>query len=764
MSPDRSPSRPVTRVTVEAPAAVVGRYQILERIGEGGMGALFLARDPIIERLVAIKVLRQGHNDPALRERFLREGRAAGRLRHPNIVTIFDVGEHNGDPFIAMEFLAGETLADLIRQGARLALSRRLRLLEDLCDGLAYAHRAGLVHRDIKPANLMVDADGSLKILDFGIVRVGESGMTEAGSLVGTINYMSPEQVSGEPVDYRSDIFAVGLVAYEFISSRQAFPGALSEGLFQRITAVAVDPLTSVCPTLDPAVAGIVNQALQRDPAARYQDLARMRNDLATTRQRLEAEEERAAAAATSDVGETAIVPTPVPSSIGPGGTVPLPPTVAHTPPALADAEHALATGNYRAALKLAGRSTIEGAARHEATSIVQRANSALLEQGRRLEQMATSAAPATPAPATGTVSPASNWIAIGVAVVALMAAGAAIFMRDRTPAAGPPAVVTTPSNPSPAPETKPEPIAGTPGQGPVAPTGAPAPPPPSVTPPRDTQTRTVPAPPPDRPRGPDPGAKPAEPRPRPPVVPLRVGSGGIEAPRRTRHVEPVYPAAALGAGIHGTVELELTINADGDVTDTLVTRSVPQLDRAAQRAAMQWEYAPTIVAGAAVPVIHTVQIAFVLPTQEASAPPREAPVPQPGQPLPGPVTPPSRPPVSEPRPPAPPDPRADEVAIRQQLHSYEAAWRALDVAALGRVQQLSPADLNNVRRTMADAEAYEVAIAVDSVKVDGSRAEVRAQVARRFQPKTGRQRATSVMQTIDLERQGERWMIVRFR
>src|SRR5262245_10777871 len=123
MSPDASaPTRVGSVAGTTAPTAFVGRYQILERIGEGGMGALFLARDPAIERLVAIKVLRRGYDNPDLRQRFLREARAAGRLRHPNIVTIFDVGEHDGDPFIAMEFLAGETLADLIRQGARLAL------------------------------------------------------------------------------------------------------------------------------------------------------------------------------------------------------------------------------------------------------------------------------------------------------------------------------------------------------------------------------------------------------------------------------------------------------------------------------------------------------------------------------------------------------------------------------------------------------------------------------------------------------------------
>src|SRR5688500_12872545 len=148
------------------PSGFISRYQILEKIGEGGMGSLFLARDPAIDRLVAIKLLRRGFDTPELRDRFAREARAAGRLRHPNIVTIFDVGEHDGDPFIAMEFLAGETLHELIQAQARLSLARRLKLLEELCDGLAYAHRAGIIHRDIKPANLLVDSDGVLKILD----------------------------------------------------------------------------------------------------------------------------------------------------------------------------------------------------------------------------------------------------------------------------------------------------------------------------------------------------------------------------------------------------------------------------------------------------------------------------------------------------------------------------------------------------------------------------------------------------------------------
>ena len=391
-------SRGGAQLATPVPAGLIGRYQILDKIGEGGMGSLFLARDPAIDRLVAIKLLRHGLDTEALRERFAREARAAGRLRHPHIVTIFDVGEHDGDPFIAMEFLAGETLAELIRDGARLSLSRRLKLLEELSDGLGYAHRAGLVHRDIKPANLMVDADGVLKILDFGIVRVSDSGMTQAGVLVGTVNYMSPEQVVGSTVDHRSDIFAVGLVAYELISSRQAFPGTMKEGLLNKILNGAADPLSSVVPGIDAEVVSIVEQALKKDPADRYQDLVRMRNDLSRARVRIEREEELAAAAAAAEAGETAV--------IGEHATIALDAQRPSAPAVVHQAEHALASGNFRAALTLAGRSAAINPQDRSASSIVARAEAALLDRGRLLQSGApvrpASSVPAAPVPASG--------------------------------------------------------------------------------------------------------------------------------------------------------------------------------------------------------------------------------------------------------------------------------------------------------------------------------------------------------------------------
>jgi Protein kinase domain len=267
--------------------ASIGRYQVRERIGQGGMGVLYLAVDPMIDRSVAIKLLRVDNDE--LRERFVREARSAGRLQHPNIVTIFDVGEHQGQPFIAMEYIAGETFAELIRRRAPLPLGRKVELVADLCGGLAFAHKAGIIHRDVKPANIMVTRDGILKILDFGIARVIDSGMTQVGTLMGTPNYMSPEQVAGGFIDHRSDIFCVGLVLYELLVLRQAFPGDSAHVVVNNIMTADPVPLLQVDPQLDSPLVQIAERALKKDPNARYPDLSVMRAELTRVAQRLEA-------------------------------------------------------------------------------------------------------------------------------------------------------------------------------------------------------------------------------------------------------------------------------------------------------------------------------------------------------------------------------------------------------------------------------------------------------------------------------------------
>ncbi|HTL50257.1 MAG TPA: protein kinase, partial [Steroidobacteraceae bacterium] len=292
--------------------AFIGRYKVVSRIGQGGMGVLFLAFDPMLERQVAIKLLRDDNEE--LRQRFAREARSVARLRHPHIVTIFDVGEQDGNPFIAMEYLHGQTLAEVIRGAAPIDVPKKLQLIDELCDGLGYAHKAGIVHRDVKPANVMIDQDGVVKVLDFGIARIAESGMTQAGMLIGTLNYMSPEQVAGQVVDGRSDIFAVGAVLYELLAYTQAFPGGLHSGILNKILHVQPQPLQEVCLGLDAEVIGIVNCAMQKDPANRYQDLQAMRRDLQRVRHRLEQELSGTVIVTAEDARETAEIVLPVPT------------------------------------------------------------------------------------------------------------------------------------------------------------------------------------------------------------------------------------------------------------------------------------------------------------------------------------------------------------------------------------------------------------------------------------------------------------------
>jgi TPR repeat protein len=274
-------------MTDESPAsspASIGRYQVIRTLGEGGMGAVYLATDPAIDRQVALKLMRAGLNTGSLRERFAREARAVGRLHHPNIVTIFEFGEHQGEPFIAMEYVEGQTLSNLVGR-SDVSLPQLVGLMDGLCAGLHYAHRAGIIHRDIKPVNVMVDAEGIVKILDFGIARAAALSLTQAGTqpgtVLGTLNYMSPEQLSGKAVDPRTDIFAVGAVFYELLAGRQAFPGDIDSGILQLILLTGPTPLAQLRPDLDPGLVAIVNRCLERDVERRYPDLGAMRKDLA---------------------------------------------------------------------------------------------------------------------------------------------------------------------------------------------------------------------------------------------------------------------------------------------------------------------------------------------------------------------------------------------------------------------------------------------------------------------------------------------------
>lgn len=243
------------------------------------MGEVYLALDETLgARRVALKLLRI--DDEEMRKRFEQEARAAANLQHRNIITIYEYGQHRGQPYIAMEFISGATLAAVIGEQRPLSLATRLELIEQACAGVAHAHSQGIIHRDIKPSNLIIDHEGCLRILDFGIAQVPAANLTRGPAMMGTPNYMSPEQVNGDPLDRRSDVFSLGLVLYELLAHRQAFAGD-SGRVLDRIRFEQAPPVTfSPEGELPRNVVAIVERALQKHPDDRYQNVLEMQVDM----------------------------------------------------------------------------------------------------------------------------------------------------------------------------------------------------------------------------------------------------------------------------------------------------------------------------------------------------------------------------------------------------------------------------------------------------------------------------------------------------
>jgi serine/threonine protein kinase/HAMP domain-containing protein len=262
---------------------LIGRYELRDRIGEGAMAEVWRAHDPSIDRVLAIKLLKQEYRrNPDYSARFLREARAAGALAHPSIVTIYDVGEADGYPYIAMELLEGETLDQVIAREGKLSDDRVLAIAAQLASALSYAHLSGVVHRDIKPSNVMLARDGrSIKIVDFGIARVAEADpaltssaqlRTQIGEVLGTPRYMSPEQALGQAVDGRSDLFSVGVVLYELITGKQAFSGSSAAILALQITQQNPPAIATLAPRCAGGLRFIVEKLLAKRPERRFAD------------------------------------------------------------------------------------------------------------------------------------------------------------------------------------------------------------------------------------------------------------------------------------------------------------------------------------------------------------------------------------------------------------------------------------------------------------------------------------------------------------
>jgi len=258
-----------------------GRYELLDELGRGAMGVVYRAKDPVIGRDVAVKTIRlveagTGLTREELVSRFQTEARAAGLLTHPNIVVIYDAGEEDGQFYITMELVEGSSLQALLDQGQSFPLPRVLRLMEQACSALEFAHQRLVVHRDIKPANLMLTQDDQLKITDFGTAKILQMGATQTATVIGTPSYMSPEQIKGSPVDGRSDIFALGVILYELVTGQKPFPGENVTTVIYRVVNEEPIPPRQIEASIHPGLAAVITRALAKDPAERFESCREM--------------------------------------------------------------------------------------------------------------------------------------------------------------------------------------------------------------------------------------------------------------------------------------------------------------------------------------------------------------------------------------------------------------------------------------------------------------------------------------------------------
>jgi serine/threonine-protein kinase len=261
---------------VEKP--MLGRYQVEKELGKGAMGVVYLGKDPKIGRVVAIKTMALSQEFEAdeledVKQRFFREAETAGRLNHPNIVTIYDAGEEHDLAYIAMEFLKGKDLVPQTKQGALLPLPKTLSIVARVAEALSYAHRQNVVHRDIKPANIMYDPDAdSVKVTDFGIARITDSSKTKTGMVLGTPSYMSPEQLAGKKIDGQSDLFSLGVTLYQLSCGSLPFQGdSMTQLMFKIANEPPID-IMGLNPALPECVAAIIARSLAKDVTERYKN------------------------------------------------------------------------------------------------------------------------------------------------------------------------------------------------------------------------------------------------------------------------------------------------------------------------------------------------------------------------------------------------------------------------------------------------------------------------------------------------------------
>jgi eukaryotic-like serine/threonine-protein kinase len=307
---------------------VDGRYRVLRRIGSGGMADVYCAEDTHLGRQVALKVLhRRFAQDQEFVERFRREAKSAAGLNHPNVVGVFDRGEHEGTYYIAMEFLEGRTLKDIVTAEAPLAQERVIDIGLQILQAAGFAHSHGVIHRDFKPHNVIVDEAGHAKVTDFGIARAGASEMTETGSIMGTAQYLSPEQAQGHAVTASSDIYSIGVMLYEMLAGRLPFDGDSAVAVALKHLSEQPVPISQWRPDVHPALEAVVMAALVKDPAHRWQSAEDLASGLEAARTQIES-----GANGGQDTAGFAAIPMPVADETAPTQLAGAPPPVVEDP------------------------------------------------------------------------------------------------------------------------------------------------------------------------------------------------------------------------------------------------------------------------------------------------------------------------------------------------------------------------------------------------------------------------------------------------
>jgi serine/threonine protein kinase len=305
----------------------IGRYEILDELGRGAMGSVFKARDPAMGRIVALKTILSaaliGAQSEQYRSRFLREAHAAGSLAHPGIVPVFDVGEHEGVPFLVMEFVDGRTLADALKKGERFTLDHVCEIGGQIAEALGYAHRQGVIHRDIKPANILMTSREVYgaerpRITDFGIAKLTANEITTTGQLLGTPSFMPPEQFTGAPIDGRADLFSLGVILYSLATGEQPFPGETMTAVSYKVVHTVPIPPSKLNPGVPPSLEGVILKCLAKSPAERYQTGEELAQDLTAVR---------------ANAGATVLRTTPPPQAALLDSDVTLAPNASSLPP-----------------------------------------------------------------------------------------------------------------------------------------------------------------------------------------------------------------------------------------------------------------------------------------------------------------------------------------------------------------------------------------------------------------------------------------------